>query len=92
VLDDKGQEVAHGLSLDAGPSRACGPDADSVNFASDLPRPLETHPDDQLDEVTTHSPGVASGGEPAVEIEGGADERQVSERLGEVAQVLRLRA
>ena len=36
------------------------------------------------------SPGVAGGRESAVEIEGGADERQVRERLGEVAEVLRL--
>jgi hypothetical protein len=33
---------------------------------------------------------VAGGREPAVEIEGGADERQVRERLREVAEVLRL--
>src|SRR5262249_22022620 len=38
------------------------------------------------------SPGVAGGRQPAVEIEGGADERQVRERLGEVAEVLRLGA
>src|SRR5436309_7079048 len=37
------------------------------------------------------SPGMAGGREPAVEIEGGADERQVRERLGEVAEVLCLR-
>src|SRR5215471_14791802 len=36
------------------------------------------------------SPGVAGSRETPVEIEGGADERQVCERLGEVAEVLRL--
>jgi|SRR5262245_45801143 len=37
------------------------------------------------------SPGVAGGGEAAVEIEGGADEGQVREGLKEVAEVLRLK-
>src|SRR5215468_11958636 len=37
------------------------------------------------------SPGVAGGGEAAVEIEGGADEGQVREGLREVAEVLRLK-
>src|SRR5262245_18841219 len=36
------------------------------------------------------SPGMAGGRQSTVEIEGGADERQVRERLGEVAEVLRL--
>src|SRR5215470_3360047 len=36
------------------------------------------------------SSGVAGSREPTVEIEGGADERQVCERLGEVAEMLRL--
>src|SRR5262245_34497713 len=35
---------------------------------------------------------MAGGGEAAVEIEGGADEGQVREGLGEVAEVLRLKA
>jgi hypothetical protein len=35
---------------------------------------------------------VAGGREPTIEIEGGADESQVRERLGEVAEVLGLRA
>src|SRR5437762_6585654 len=35
---------------------------------------------------------MAGGGEPAVEIEGGADQRQVRERLREVAEVLCLGA
>src|SRR5713101_8587487 len=42
--------------------------------------------------LSRRSRGVAGGRETAVEIEGGADERQVRERLGEVAEVLRLRA
>src|SRR6266542_492861 len=42
--------------------------------------------------TSARSPGVAGGREPSVEIEGGADERQVRERLGEVAKVLRLGA
>src|SRR5215469_1869896 len=40
----------------------------------------------------SRSAGVASGRQPPVEIEGGADERQVRERLREVAEVLRLKA
>src|SRR5262245_48173125 len=38
------------------------------------------------------SPSVAGGREPAVQIEGSADQRKVRERLGEVAEVLRLGA
>src|SRR6266852_8455486 len=38
------------------------------------------------------SPGVAGGRESAVEIEGGADERQMRERLRKVAEVLCLGA
>src|SRR5207245_7957595 len=38
------------------------------------------------------SSGVAGGGEPAVQVVGGADERQVGEGLGKVAEVLGLRA
>ena len=37
------------------------------------------------------SPTVAGGREPAVEVVGGADEREVGEGLREVAEVLRLR-
>src|SRR5262245_39983736 len=38
------------------------------------------------------SPGVAGDRQPAVEIESGADERQMRERLREVAEMLRLKA
>src|SRR5438477_3840404 len=41
---------------------------------------------------TCRSPGVAGGREPPVEIERGADQREVREGLREVAEVLRLRA
>src|SRR5215831_18375100 len=37
-------------------------------------------------------PGVAGDRQPAIEIEGGADERQVRERLRKVAEVLGLKA
>src|SRR5215831_19888395 len=57
------------------------------------PRPRISGPaGDGVERISSsRSPGVAGDGEAAVEIEGGADERQVREGLREVAEMLRLK-